>query len=114
MISENLYIKTIEIIPTIDNCDIINSTNKFNYNLDNEKDIIAEYEKLSLKQLLFIYYFYTKQTITSKKKIVIIKKIIEFENDIKNSDMVNKRKTLWYYYHKLKNDKYFAKYIIEL
>jgi hypothetical protein len=115
MLSENLYIKTVEIIPSIENCnDIINSSNRINYRLDDERELTTEYEKLTLKQLIFIYHLYTKQTLTSKKKNIVIKKIIEFENDIENIDIVNKRKTLWYYYNKLKIDKNFGKYIIDI
>ena len=46
------------------------------------------------------------------KKYEIIKKIIEFENNTENGEIVLKRRELWDYIGEIQNDNYLSKYLI--
>ena len=68
-----------------------------------------------VKDLLLIcdYYGIAKQLkITKANKEQIIESIVIFENDINNSQIVFKRRKLWFYMNELKKDKFMKKYIL--
>jgi hypothetical protein len=108
--SENIIIQTCELIH-----DIVNTNEMTLYYSNEYDDLISEYKKLSLKQLIFIYnYYYNKTGSFNKKKDILIREIIEFEKNNQNYDIVNKRKTLLFYYDLLKNDVHYKKYILDI
>ena len=53
-----------------------------------------------------------KKKYVKKKKDELIKDIVEFEEDELNTNVVNRRKELWFYIDELKSDKYLQKHII--
>lgn len=55
------------------------------------------------------YYSISKR---KKKKYQLIQDILLFEKDLKNINLVTRRKTLWGYLQELKEDKYLKQYII--
>jgi hypothetical protein len=68
-----------------------------------------------IKDLLLIcdYYGISKDIKKRKlKKEKIIHLLVNFEEDISNIKLVNKRKQLWYYMNELKNDKFMKKFIL--
>jgi len=67
-----------------------------NYNV---KDLhkVAGYYNISIRKL---------------KKEQLINKIVEFEMDDENSEIVARRKLLQFYYEEIKNDHYFSKFMI--
>ena len=87
---------------------------------------IAEYYSISLTKLNDIENSNansnakanTKTNVKSKKKYVkkkkdeLIKDIVQFEEDELNTNVVNRRKELWFYIDELKSDKYLQKHII--
>lgn len=69
------------------------------------------YNTYSVKQLNYIMQYYN----ISKGRMCkdeIIQSIIIFETDENNINIVNKRKYLWNMVAQLKNDEFFAKYVI--
>ena len=69
----------------------------------------------TIQQLLLIcdYYNIVKSNKLKKEnKINIIHKLIEFENEANNYELVLQRKKLWFYMNELKNDKVMKKYIL--
>jgi hypothetical protein len=69
----------------------------------------------TIQQLLVIcdYYNIVKlYKLKKENKINIIHKLVEFENDEKNYEIVSKRKKMWFYINELKNDKIMKKYIL--
>lgn len=69
----------------------------------------------TIQQLLLIcdYYNIVKSNKLKKEnKINIIHKLIEFENEANNYELVLQRKKLWFYMNELKNDKLMKKYIL--
>ena len=46
------------------------------------------------------------------KNVFDLDDIIAFELDDENSELVEKRKRLWFYINEIKNDKYLSKFII--
>ena len=54
----------------------------------------------------------SKKKNVKKKKDELIKEIVEFEEDELNTNVVNRRKELWFYIDELKSDKYLQKHII--
>ena len=81
----------------------------------NADDIIAmelEYkENYTKKQLEKIadYYQISKR---KKRKDELIEAIVLFEQNIQNSDITEKRKTLWFYLQEIMNDNYLSKFLI--
>jgi len=77
---------------------------------------MVDYElNYRLKDLYLIceYYNILKAVKTNKcNKNEIINIILEFENDIANFDIVNKRKNMWFYINEIKNDKLLKKYLL--
>ena len=53
-----------------------------------------------------------KKKNVKKKKDELIKDIVQFEEDELNTNVVNRRKELWFYIDELKSDKYLQKHII--
>ena len=53
-----------------------------------------------------------KKKHVKKKKDELIKDIVQFEEDKLNTNVVNRRKELWFYIDELKSDKYLQKHII--
>lgn len=100
------------------------------YDLDNEDFLLnscyenndIEYSKMmdydmnyNVNQLLVICEYYDLvKTYKLKKcnKQTIIRVLVDFEEDIKNYEIVSKRKLFWYYINELKNDKFMKKYIL--
>ena len=85
---------------------------------------IAEYYSISLTKLNDIENSNAKTNANAnaiaknkkknvkKKKDELIKEIVEFEEDELNTNVVNRRKELWFYIDELKSDKYLQKHII--
>ena len=71
----------------------------------------CEYEEYLKKELDKIadYYQLSKR---KKRKEELIQDIVLFEMDEFNSELVNKRKLLWFYMEELKNDNYLRKFLI--
>jgi hypothetical protein len=77
--------------------------------------IINYHENFTLKELLLIceYYGFAKDMKANKfNKQEIIGYLVLFETDIKNSEIVFRRKNMWFYMNELKNDKFMKKYIL--
>jgi len=111
MIAENLVIYKNEIL----RCEGDNVVDNFNYKVYDEAELYEEYKKLTNTELVFILGFYQKSALQkNKKRENMIRKIIDIETSPENFSVVSKRKTLWYYYKCLKNEKAFSKYIIEI
>ena len=53
-----------------------------------------------------------KKKNVKKKKDELIKDIVQFEEDKLNTNVVNRRKELWFYIDELKSNKYLQKHII--
>jgi hypothetical protein len=69
----------------------------------NENYIKSELEKIA------DYYNISKR---KKKKNKLIKNIVEFECEVENEYITNRRKTMWFYISELENDEIMSKYII--
>jgi len=70
-----------------------------------------EYNQFTKKELERIcdYYSINKR---KKRKNDLIQDIIIFEQDIQNSELVDKRIELWYCIEQIKNDNYLKKFLI--
>lgn len=70
-----------------------------------------EYNQFTKKELERIcdYYNINKR---KKRKNDLIQDIIIFEQDIQNSELVDKRIELWYCIEQIKNDNYLKKFLI--
>tara|TARA_Y100000389_G_scaffold137127_1_gene134673 strand:- start:1823 stop:2242 length:420 start_codon:yes stop_codon:yes gene_type:complete len=70
-----------------------------------------EYNQFTKKELERIcdYYGINKR---KKRKNDLIQDIIIFEQDIQNSELVDKRIELWYCIEQIKNDNYLKKFLI--
>ena len=68
-------------------------------------------ENYTKKQLELIadYYNISKR---KKKKIELIEEIVVFEKEISNYDIVQRRKTLWFYIEEINNDSFLSKFLI--
>ncbi len=72
-------------------------------------------KKYTVKKLLIIcdYYDLTKiYQMNKKNKEEIINIIVLFEKDIDNSELVNKRRNMWYFMFELSKDKFMKKYVL--
>lgn len=63
------------------------------------------------KQLGVIYEYYKLGNPNKLKKIEIAQIIVAFEHDNDNSEVVERRKTLWFYMMELKSDPFTKKYV---
>lgn len=73
---------------------------------------VKEYElNYNMKQLICIYDYYNIGNSNKLKKIELAQLIVAFENEEENSDIVERRQTLWFYMNELKNDPYTKKFI---
>jgi hypothetical protein len=129
---ENIYLSFVENEDTFEkNIDIdelmneINSKNIiFNNNLNSYtdskvNDLYPQYYhydiNYTIQQLLVICDYYNiikTNKLKKENKINIIHKLVEFENDEKNYNIVIQRKKYWFYMNELKNDKIMKKYIL--
>jgi len=78
-------------------------------------NIIHYNENFTIKKLLVIcdYYGIAKEMKANKcKKDIVVQILVDFETNYQNSDIVSKRKNLWFYMNELKNDKFMKKYIL--
>jgi hypothetical protein len=75
---------------------------------------VASYDiNYTVKQLYLMCDYYQLKIQKGKlKKQEIIEKILCFEYNKSNIEMVNKRKLFWYYLSELKNDNFMKKFVI--
>jgi hypothetical protein len=92
--------------------------NKLNDNLlFNNEFIIPQMVNYNInynvKELFIIceYYGIAKQ-LKKYNKEQIIESLVIFETNPQNSEIVNKRKNMWFYINELKNDKFMKKYVL--
>jgi hypothetical protein len=77
--------------------------------------IMNYHENFTVKELLLIceYYGISRDLKANKcNKEQIIYFLVEFESNINNSEIVCKRKNLWFYLNEVKNDKFMKKYVL--
>ena len=77
-------------------------------------EIINYSENYTVKELLLIceYYGIAKELKAKKcNKEIIIEFLVDFESKIANTEVVCKRKNMWFYMNELKSDKFMKKYI---
>lgn len=73
---------------------------------------VKDYElNYNMKQLVCIYDYYHLGNSNKLKKTELAQLIVAFENEEENSDIVERRQTLWFYMNELKNDPYTKKFI---
>ena len=73
---------------------------------------IKNYElNYTAKQLGVIYEYYNIGNPNKLKKIEIAQIIVAFEHDKDNMEVVERRKTLWFYMTELKSDPFTKKYV---
>jgi hypothetical protein len=68
-------------------------------------------ENFTKKQLVLIANYY-EINVRKKKKRELIETIVVFEKEYSNYDIVNKRKTLWFYLEEINNDSFLGKFLI--
>ena len=71
---------------------------------------IDYYENYTLKQLVHIAKYYKLNR--PRRKLQLCKQLALYETDITNYEIVFKRKKMWHYLHKIKEDNYLKKYLI--
>ena len=100
-----------------ENCEIPIDDNCYEYGMDDmyldqyltlQVDYNENYKKKEL-EIIMDYYGLSKR---KKRKDELIQDIIIFENSEQNQEIVNRRKTLWYYMEEIKNDNYLSKFLI--
>ena len=73
---------------------------------------VADYEANNTsKQLACIYEYYNMGSTSKLKKIDMAERIVSFENDADNFEVVSRRQTLWFYLQELKSDPYTKKFV---
>ena len=86
--------------------------NKDDYNMDDyialELDYSENYTKKDLEKIAD-YYQISKR---KKRKSELIEDIVLFEKDLSNQEIVNRRKTMWFYMEEIMNDNYLSKFLI--
>jgi epoxyqueuosine reductase QueG len=98
------------------NCNKEHFKELINYDENTENDFfltqVKDYEiNYTSKQVILINDYYKLGNTSKMKKVDIIERIIEFENNDENYEIVNKRQTLWYYIDELKKDAYTRKFV---
>ena len=73
-----------------------------------ELDYSENYTKKQL-DLISDYYNISKR---KKRKAELIEEIVIFEKELSNSDIVQRRKTLWFYIEEINNDSFLSKFLI--
>jgi len=102
------------------NGDIINELMDEVSNVQVDTDLSFPYminysENSTIKELLLIcdYYGFAKELKANKcNKGQIIQILVDFEMSPLNSDVVYKRRTVWFYASELKNDKFMKKFVL--
>jgi hypothetical protein len=102
------------------NGDIINELMDEVSNMQVDTDLSFPYminysENSTIKELLLIcdYYGFAKELKANKcNKGQIIQILVDFEMSPLNSDVVYKRRTVWFYASELKNDKFMKKFVL--
>ena len=103
--------------------DIKNDVDEQEKNIINDNNYISDFysqivleeqnydENYNKKQLEMIadYYSISKR---KKRKHQLIENIVEYENNMENIEIVEKRKLLWFYIEEIKNDNYLNKFLI--
>jgi hypothetical protein len=80
-----------------------------------ETNVVNYKINYNVKELILIcsYYGISQKIKTNKyNKEEIILTLVTFESDIKNQEIVFKRKNMWFYINELKNDKFMKKYVL--
>ena len=73
-----------------------------------ELDYNENYTKKQL-DLIADYYNISKR---KKRKAELIEEIVIFEKELTNYDIVQRRKTLWFYIEEINNDSFLSKFLI--
>ena len=73
-----------------------------------ELDYNENYTKKQL-DLIADYYSISKR---KKRKAELIEEIVIFEKELTNYDIVQRRKTLWFYMEEINNDSFLSKFLI--
>ena len=73
-----------------------------------ELDYSENYTKKQL-DLISDYYNISKR---KKRKAELIEEIVIFEKELSNADIVQRRKTLWFYIEEINNDSFLSKFLI--
>ena len=73
-----------------------------------ELDYNENYTKKQL-DLIADYYNISKR---KKRKAELIEEIVIFEKELTNYDIVQRRKTLWFYMEEINNDSFLSKFLI--
>jgi len=73
-----------------------------------EMDYSENYNKKDLEKIAE-YYSISKR---KKRKADLVQDIVLFELDPLNSDITNRRKTMWFYMEEIMNDNYLSKFLI--
>jgi hypothetical protein len=95
--------------------EILNSEYESKNNNDLYVQLIHYDLNYTVKQLLLIceYYGISKDLKNNKcNKTDILNTLIIYENNMENTEKVNKRKILWHYMNELKNDKFMKKFVL--
>jgi hypothetical protein len=104
-----------ELSKILDELDDKNGILISNYNNENVAKNLDYTLNYKLKDLYLIceYYNILKEVKQNKyNKDEIVNLIINFENDINNTEIVFKRMNMWFYINELKNDKFMKKFIL--
>lgn len=126
MINENIYLDidydkdnnnydknlSYEITEMLNELENKNTKNNHNHDIAKLVDYTLNYK---IKDLYLICDYYgilkeVKQNKFNKEQIINI--IINFENDVNNSEIVYTRLNMWFYINELKNDKFMKKFIL--
>lgn len=105
-----------QLINELNNKSIVTTTTNSSSNFSDFYPYYYHYDiNYTIQQLLVIcdYYNIVKlNKLKKENKINIIHKLVEFEKDEKNYEIVTNRKKMWFYINELKNDKIMKKYIL--
>jgi hypothetical protein len=99
----------------VESNNLIKIISEKNKNEEDAVNIVNYNINYTTKDLMLICSYYgITQIIKSNKcnKEETILALVAFENDIKNQEIVFKRKNMWFYINELKNDKFMKKYIL--